>query len=226
MQVVVQLGTFQGHLWVYGDRRWEEGGRGLVQSPPARFESMPLTLERAFGGKCPWDGLEVPFPDNPDGRGFYLDQESAVGGLLPNIEDPAAPISSWEDRPSPVGVGPCPFAHGTRLENMVFDERGLLREIRPRFFNAAFPGMIADSAQPGDVLTIHGVRHDAPLTMLLPDHRLAVRITFDDEVIDRRPVIDQIGVEPDRNRVFITYRHPFRYVLYPMQRRSCALREA
>jgi hypothetical protein len=40
-----------------------------------------------------------------------------------------------------------------------------------------------------------------------------------------RPLaIDQIGIEPEKNRVFITYRFPFRYTLQPREPRSCVLR--
>ncbi len=37
--------------------------------------------------------------------------------------------------------------------------------------------------------------------------------------------IDQLGIEADVRRVFITWRYPFRYVLLPLQKRSCVLVE-
>ena len=35
--------------------------------------------------------------------------------------------------------------------------------------------------------------------------------------------VDQIGIEPDENRVFLAWRYPFRYKLIPLQKRACIL---
>jgi hypothetical protein len=226
MDVAVQINEELRRVLVFGDRVWQRRGRQIVPSEPKPFEAIPLSSEYAFGGKDKWDGLDVPFPANPDGKGFYISIDAAVGNLLPNIEDPNDRIREWNDQPAPAGVAVCPPGHPKRIENLVFDERGVLKELRPAFYNAAFPDMIFPSVRPGDRVTIWGVRADGPMQFVLPAAHLVVRLQFDHEVIERSPAIDQIGVEPDRDRVFVSYRYPFRYVLYPLQKRSCELKDS
>ena len=83
--------------------------------------------------------------------------------------------------------------------------------------------MIAPAVAPGEAVVVHGVREDGPLQFKLPDTPLRVEIKVGDDGGVRTPTIDQIGVEPDARRVFLTYRYPFRYVRTPLQRRSCRL---
>nr|WP_276599653.1 DUF2169 domain-containing protein [Nannocystis sp. SCPEA4] len=217
--------SFRSRLAVFGDRVWKRGPRGLVSSAPVPFRDMPLTLDRSFGGSFEWDGLAVPFPDNPGGRGFYVDEDAAEGQPLPNIEDPAALIARWDDRPEPVGTCSPGQGFGPRLRrSLEFDrDSGMLEVLRPTFFNAAFPQLIVPAARPGDRVSITGVREDGPLVFHLPDNLLRVRLAFGDETAEKTPAIDQIGVEPDLLRVFVSYRYPFRYVLNPLEKRSCEL---
>lgn len=226
MDVSVELGgSFRASLRVFGPRLWRKESRGLVASPPYPFREIPLTLAYAYGGKDDWDGLPVPFPSNPSGKGFYLEEANAVGKELPNIEDPMNLICRWNDQPDPVGVAHCGMAFGPRLEkSLVFDEKTFeLREMKPTLFNAAFPSMVAPAAHEGERLRITGMSGDGPVEFILPHSGLMVRLRFGDEIILTEPAIDQIGVEVDRKRVFITYRYPFRYVLVPLVKRSCEL---
>lgn len=226
VDIDVRVGpTFRRRLAVFGQRTWMRRGGALVPGPPAPFRAIPLTLANAYGGKGQWDGLTVPFADNPDGRGFYLDEDTAEGGPLPSIEDPANLVRRWDDRPEPVGVCALTMGFGPRLRRAVrFDDAtGVLAELRPTFYNAAFPDMIAPKVRPGDRVSITGVREDGPVVFHLPTSSLRVRLAFGQEAGVREPAIDQIGVEVDRMRVFISYRYPFRYQLNPLEKRSCEL---
>ena len=95
MTVGVRVGPYQQSLLVTGDRTWQRGPRGLVPSAPQPFERMPLTYSRAYGGKARSSHGELANPSNPLGRGYYLDEASAVDNPLPNIEDPRHPIKRW-----------------------------------------------------------------------------------------------------------------------------------
>jgi len=196
-----------------------------MPSEPSPIDRIALTYENAFGGKPIWDGIEVPYADNPQGKGFYLNAEQALGNCLPNLEDPASLIRSWEDRPEPVGTWASGIPLGPQLRrSLAFDETTHeLSELRPTFWNAAFPNLIAPSAQPGETVEVHGVSADSPLSFALPSCDLRVRLRFGDEEIERTPSIDQIGFEVEERRVFISYRYPFRYFLHPLQKRSCEL---
>jgi len=224
MQVRIGIGDWQYSLQVIGDRKWQRRSDALVPGEPVPFTEMPLTLENAFGGKDEWDGLSVSYPANDRGKGFLIDEEHAEGTALPNLENPDSPITAWNDQPDPVGVGPCPISCSLRMRNgLVFDDEGQLIEIRPHFFNAAFPRMIVERVQPGDTVRVDGVHPQGRLMFRLPDIAPRVRLEFGDEVIDRTLAIDQIGIEADRGRVFVAYRYPFRYVIYPLQKRYCEL---
>lgn len=108
--------------------------------------------------------------------------------------------------------------------SLEFDpDTGMLTVLRPTFYNAAFPQLIIPVVKPGDRVSLTGVREDGPLVFHLPDNLLRVRLAFGDETAEKTPAIDQIGVEPDLLRVFVSYRYPFRYVLNPLEKRVCEL---
>ncbi|HVT09945.1 MAG TPA: DUF2169 domain-containing protein [Polyangia bacterium] len=226
MKVTMSVGAWSRTVQVTGERAWVRGGRQLRPTAPVPFTAIPLTMANAFGGKGEWDGLSCPFPENEHGKGYFLTEEAAVGGRLPNIEDPRWPVVAWTDRPAPVGVGPCPIISGQRMRNgILLDDKGRVVEILPKFFNAAFPEMIVDEVTPGDQVRIDGVWHEGPLTFSIPDVAPRAVLAFGGEVIQRDLKIDQVGIEADQSRVFITYRFPFRYVVHKMQLRSCDLVE-
>jgi hypothetical protein len=226
MNVAIRVGALKREITVFGERKWVAQGAGeaLVPSRPQPFVEMPLGLDRSYGGTAGWDGLAVPFTDNVEGKGFFLEVEQAVGQPLPNLEDPRFLIRRWNDQPPPVGVTACPMAHSGRLRaGTEFDEEGVLRRLDPLFFNAAFPEMIAPQVEPGAEVTVDGVLHEGQLRFVLPQVPVSFRLTFDGTVIQRQPTIDQIGIESEHKRVFVTYRYPFRYVLFARQQREAAL---
>lgn len=120
MTVSLAVGQHRRALLISGDRRWSGGPEDASISPPAQFTTMPLTLERAFGGSAEVH-IDVDSPvtlsdeRNSAGRGFDVlplmeqlsDYLRAPEGfphtgyvrLLPNMEEPEHRISRWEDCP-------------------------------------------------------------------------------------------------------------------------------
>jgi hypothetical protein len=225
IDVTVQAGRdFATSVRVFGDRFWERRGRGIVMSPPGPFDAIQLTLANAYGGKDEWDELPVAFPSNPDGKGYVISEESAPGKALPNIEDPDNLIRTWEDQPQPVGVGACPMSCGARiLDRVVFDEDGMLKELKPTFYNHAFPRLIAPFLQPGEWVRVTGVRPGNPIEFALPQPPVTVHVSIGTHREEVPPPIDQVGIDVERQQVFLTYRYPFRYIMTPLERRSCEL---
>jgi len=222
LNVELKAGSFQKNIKVYGDRHWVRQNNKLVPSMPQPFHSIPLTMEYAYGGKIEWDGLKISYSDNPDGIGYYNEEKSAEGKSLPNIEDPNNLIKHWNDQPVPVGVGMCPMENASRIKsNVQFDDAGAVTKLDAKFFNSAFPDMIASNVSPGDRVSLSGVGQTGILEFKLPPSPFITRLKFDNEIIERKLTIDQIGFEVNQRRVFISYRYPFRYVMYPMQKRSC-----
>src|SRR5262249_55095248 len=160
---------------------------------------------------------------NPGGKGYYIEEANAVDKPLPNIEDPNQRIQNWNDQPEPVGVGLTPQGFGPRLQRSVrFDPKtGQMLEIKPTFFNAAFPALIAPRVAAGDRVRVMGMRADGPIEFVLPPCSLRVQLRFGDQWIEREPAIDQVGIEADSQRVFLSYRYPFRYKMVPLQWRYC-----
>jgi len=219
-------GRFQAALAVFGDRVWSGRPGALKPSAPRPFVSMPLTLAGAYGGHATWDGLDVAFPANPHGKGFCLAEDHAPGTPLPNLEDARSLVRRWNDTPEPVGTAICPPSFAPRVRaGVTFDEAGRLTALRGRYFNDAFPALVAPSVEPGDVIGVEGVTPDGPLRFVVPEPPLAVEVAIGKARVLAPLRIDQLGIEPARRRLFITYRHPFRYGVVPRQRRACVLRD-
>jgi hypothetical protein len=222
--VKVSCRDFRYEILVFGDRVWAKNRGQFTATAPKPFVEMPLTIQNAYGGKVLWDGLEVPFSENPEGKGFCFEEKDAAARPLPNLESPNHLIKTWADRPSPVGVGLCPPFFGPRMrESLVFSKEGVLMKLRPTMFNAAFPGMVAPSVEPGDTITIEGVSFDGPLRIVIPPLPLKMRLTMGDTIAERPLRIDQVGLQVDQSKAFITYRYPFRYEMNPRQVRACEL---
>jgi len=226
VDVTVQAGDkYATSVRVFGNRRWEKVGQALAMSPPEPFEEMPLTIEKAYGGADEWDELAIRFPNNPRGQGYAMSAESAAGKSLPNIEDPEHLIQKWDDQPEAVGVCPCPLDCAPRVLGRVAFDRlsGEMTELKATFFNHAFPRMIVPTLEAGATIRVAGVSAAGPVQFTLPPTPIKARVHVGSNR-DERPVpIDQVGIEPDNNRVFVTYRYPFRYRMVPLEVRSCEL---
>jgi hypothetical protein len=226
IEVRVRLGDFMAGVDVHGERVWVRSGSGLTPTTAVPFVELPLSLTLAYGGKQLWDQLEVAYPANPEGKGWYFDESSAVERPLPNIEDPHRPIQRVVDQADPVGVGLCPPGFGPALRRSVrFDERGILQKLYPTFFNQAFPDFIAPPGpEEGAHYAISGVHERGAIQFRIPPLPLLADVQIAGTRVERVLAVDQIGIEPDLGRVFITYRFSFRYSVVRMQPRACVLR--
>ena len=127
------LGSVTRELAVVGERHWVRSGATAVASRPAPFTEMPLTWERAFGGRhdvlIDRDAyVPISHPLNADGKGF--DPKPAASGLcrqlgapsgypvlpsemeLPNLERREALITAYGDEPLPTCWATMPLSNG------------------------------------------------------------------------------------------------------------------
>ncbi len=226
MSVSIAIGElFNASIHVVGRRLWRKRLlRGLEMSPPEKFTTMPLTLRHAFGGKVVWDELPIPYPDNPEGMGYYHDVAGADGQPLPNLEDPAHLIAHWDDRPEPVGLGLRPMAFGPHLRRAIaFDDKGILSTLDPMFFNSAFPACIARDATAGQAVRVAGALPGSAWIFTLPACPLRAEITVGNATHALGMRYDQIWLEPETGKVRIAWRSPFRYHLRALERRLVKL---
>jgi hypothetical protein len=225
--VSLSCGAFKHALRVHGDRTWVRGGAGdaLVPSAPVPFDEMALTYGRAYGGVATSEGLSAPHPDNPIGRGYYLSREEALGKPLPNIESATAPpLRDWKDQPVPAGWAPYFMSWGLRARAAVAldPKTNTLLNVYPSVFNNAHPELVLPAIEPDTSITIDGVR-DAPWELRLPATRGRVHVTVGAESFDVTTRIDSVLIWMDADRVVITQRGNFKYVVQPRQRRGATL---
>jgi hypothetical protein len=224
LDVSVELGAFRCAARVFGVRVWrrKEGG-GWAATEPEEFVTAKLDAATAYGGRAVIDEREAPYPLNPDGIGFYPNEDSAEDRPLPLFEDADALVTHPLDRPDPIGFGACAFPHPLRLRESVEIQDGRARDLRLRMFNQAHPKMIAPSAAPGDEVRLTGFTPGAPIAFRIPPTPLRVVLQLGARRIERTPAIDEIGVDVAKSQVFLGYRYPFRYYVTRYERRTCTL---
>jgi hypothetical protein len=225
MEVEVDIKNKLNHkLLIFGNRKWEKSILGIEISKPEPFTELPLALENAFGGKYEWDGLQIPHGNNPYGKGYYFSKEAAIGGPLPNIENPKNPIRKWNDNIDPVGFCCLPQCVMHMAGNIEHDNNGRITKLGARVFNTAFPSMIANEIVEGDQFHITGMSLK-PITFLIPPNHFILKVINGEKMKEWKMYIEQVAVVVEKQEVFITYRYPFNYVLEPMQKRYCEIIE-
>lgn len=120
-QAGFQAGSIAKTLNVFGNRYWKRAA-GAVQviSHPEPFTEMPVSYDRAFGGK--------DFEKNPLGRGMgpLLSEAGEEIYPLPNIEHAEKLIGSPDDRPDPAGFAPLDFMWPQRSRKLgTYDDKWL-----------------------------------------------------------------------------------------------------
>jgi hypothetical protein len=255
LDVELEIGrTFRRRLAIFGDRRWLRGKDGsLVASPPETFGSMSLSDSLTFGGRTlASNGQETQYGPNPRGRGYFLDELSAEGQLLPNIEDPNQLVTRYEDRPTPPGIGYYPET-GSLRPMAALEHPGLAgvlgqttgknaappdvpadtsigpEHLSPKLFNQAHPNMVIPaekSPQPGDVIRLsHGRKDGSDLLFILPATGFHLHVQLEDRERVVPLHLDQIGIIAGDARVLLSYRVVIDYRLVRHERRVCSLYE-
>lgn len=223
MDLSVEIqGKFRNTLKVFGDRIWERDTFGIRPSEPVPFTKIPIRMENAFGGWGEWDSLSFPDGQNPHGKGFYWEEDHAIGNPLPNIENPGQLIHQWSDRPDPAGFGTCPLTEFRIRGHYEPNEEGLTK-ISPGLFNVAFPAMVTKNVMPGDRVIVCGMSIEPRFEFSIPDSRLICEVKVGEKHAEKELVIDQVGIIPEKRQLFLTYRYPFSYTMRPRENRSISL---
>jgi hypothetical protein len=218
IDVMMQVGKIKKIARVYGDRAWTPGLLGLKLTDPLPFRRMPLTWERAFGGTDTvsdnkklhdWEAR------NPVGAGFGVQAEHVVGRKAPNIEDPVHLISSWKDRPRPVGFGPV-ARHWTprRKYAGTYDEKWekerqplLPRDHDDRFNQAAPEDQQTEGYLKGGVpVELYNLTPSGVLKFSLPKVALRFSTLIGSESVEHRGDLVTVILEPDVPRVVMVWR--------------------
>ncbi|WP_438011033.1 DUF2169 domain-containing protein [Sorangium sp. So ce321] len=230
------VGAVTRRLAIFGERRWQRTLTGeLEPSAPAPFERLALSFSRAFGGSLEvppglFPGTDLPYPGgrigyalNDAGVGFYLDKDTAEGGLLPSFELADHAITRWDDRPEPGCFVPCPDLVGLRIAPLAaaapgpggaeLGEEAKVSQAVALSFLAAHhaPGyLIFDDVPAGTPVRLHGVgrramRFDVPP----PPARVTLRRGRAEEQVGA--ALRSLHVDADQETVACVYGHAFRY---------------
>jgi hypothetical protein len=215
LYVDIQTRSFRKRLLVTGDREWHGGVLGQRPSQAKPFTEMPLTYERAFGGVDLRGGPGRAAAElrNPIGRGFCA-ASPADGTPLPNIEDPSQPISNWNDRPTPIGLGIVGRGWRPRISRAgTYDAAWMATrfpllpaDFDEAHFSAAPDDQVLRELRPGEVVLLRNLTHDGDLRVEVPQLSVPVYARWNRraERVDATP--DTMIIEPDLNRVVLVCR--------------------
>jgi hypothetical protein len=220
MLVEVHVGAVSRYARITGDRFWRASGSGYGMTSPEPFVAMPLTWERAFGGReQAADGWHED-PRNPVGTGFRAtDGVYSFDGLpVPNVEHVAQPMSSWRDRPAPCGFGPVgPHWEPRRSFAGTYDEAWqqqrapyLPDDFDSRFLQTAPAESIAPAPLVGgEPVLLRGLAAEGDVSFVLPHADLEIAFILDGSPNVRPALLDTVTFEPDQRRFTMVWRASF-----------------
>jgi hypothetical protein len=181
---------------VVGERRWISVAGFSRMSAALPFVELPLCWERAFGAS----------PHNPVGVG--------LGDVVPNIEDPRAPIQSRRDRPNPRGFAFVGRSWQPRVGFAGTYDRRWRTQICPllpedfdeRYFQAAPSDQQFPHFRGGERIRCWYMADDPLIEFCVPTLAVPVIFDFDDNVLEREGVLDTVVLEPALRRMHLTWR--------------------
>ena len=218
VDVTLRGGGVNKTVRVFGDRVWKSSVLGLAMTDPEPFTRMPLTYERAFGGKD--DTSEDPRlhswdERNPVGAGFAVRKENLSGKRAPNLENGSAPITAWDSRPDPAGFGPVAghwkpraLLAGTYGEKWAKERQPLLAEdFDERFYQCAPPDQQTKGfLVGGELLELVNMTPTGTLSFRLPRPTLGFKTEFEDHTsVTHRASLHTVIIEPDVPRVMLVW---------------------
>ncbi|MHB8138397.1 MAG: DUF2169 family type VI secretion system accessory protein [Smithellaceae bacterium] len=221
VDVTFGVGPVRKQARVFGDRRWKKGMFGGVSIIKIRpIEEIPLIWENAFGGiDASWQdsSKHEVCRENPVGKGFIAAKSNIDidGQLLPNIEDTADLIQKPKQHPKPAGFGMiAPYWQPRASFAGTYDERWskyisplLPEDFDTRFNSSAAPGLVTPVHLKGtERVLVDGASTQGMLLFDLPGMtpRVIVRRWGYEANLPMR--LDTVVVEPDEERVMLTWR--------------------
>lgn len=217
LDVGVTVGGLRRALTVLGDRFYT-GLDAPWCTAPTPFTRLPLTPDRAFGGRHAASGLVEP--RNPAGVGLAPANDRALRGLrLPNVEDPAERLRRVGDRPSPAIVTPVAASWSPRAQRAgTYDDAW--DRARAPFLPDDFDGRFLQVASDGWQVTPHlqggepiELRHLAEAPILrsrVPVTGLRVDALYRGEVRRLAPRIETLHLLPNEGVATLTVRATLR----------------
>jgi hypothetical protein len=203
---------------VTGERRWVRVLGDIVPSKPVPFLEIPLTFDRAFGGK---DDSRGPGKDSVEGRNlagvsFHPHRPAAEidGKPLPNLEDPKKPMKGPRDRVIPFGFGFVSPNWETRRKHAgTYDQRWksevfpfLPSDFDEQFFQMAPEDQRFPLFKGGEVIRCFNMATTPVVQYNIPALTHDVTFCFVDRDEQRQGVLDTVVLEPHDNLAVLVWR--------------------
>jgi hypothetical protein len=232
--VAVQVGPMSKSFHVIGDRVWEKGITGVTAGAPRRFEVMPLSYDRAFGGSHPSErdpDLMDAFMPNPVGKGYYAGRDrNAVGQSLPNTEELRRPISKPDAHYTPMSFGPIGRSWEPRFRFGGTYDQDWVDNVFPflpadfddRYYQAASADQQIPHLQGEEEVVLSNLTQRGRTAFRIP--KMKMPVTFYLKSCERKEtvaVIDTLMIEPDLARFILIWR-----VSLPLRRNIFEVGEA
>jgi hypothetical protein len=213
VDVSLSVGPISKTLRVFGDRRWMGSAIPILTRPDA-FDRMPIVYERAFGGtdeRAPSEHRRRYDDRNPIGVGYATSEITIADMPAPNIEDPRALISSWNERPAPAGFCAVP-GHWLPRRNYAgtYDDGWkktrfpmLPTDFDPLFYCCApSDQQVADYLRGGETVEVRNMTPGGVFGFTLPRVLLGFETMFAGAPsVTHRATLSTVIIEPDHSRL-------------------------
>lgn len=249
--VTLRVGDVERQILVVGDRKWENSGLGgPSMTEPEPFTRMPMTWENAYGGAAEVlideeSPVEVTHPQNRKGKGF--DPSEAAEGLgtvldapngypvvdhereLPNLEDPNNRITDPDDEPTPKCWAALPLSSGLHTmrvtDELEEDEMSTEQLIQQdSLLYRAHPDWITKIPLEAARLMLTNATPTGTLSVSLPKLRVLFDYANRGKMATRELRPQMLVLEPEEQRLTLTYRKPFTYPFEKETERCIRLR--
>lgn len=219
--VRVQVGTLDKSLRVTGPRSFRRARRGWKLGEPEPCTDVPVSYERAYGGRQLIDGMELVDEHNPVGVGWWPADERPKAEPpdelpAPQLESPDDPVLEVGKPYRPQGLGPMARAWLPRRALAgTFDERWQ-RERWPALpldfdfahYNSAHPDLVYPGYLTGDEqVCVEGLTPAGSLRFTLPGYQLTVWLAGAGwDGVEAPCVLDTVRIDLPLGRASLTWR--------------------
>jgi len=211
VDVTMRVGKVSKTLRVTGDRMYEHGVIGIAAGSTQRFIRMPITYERAYGGREPDPPANPDLPQfeprNPIGTGFAPTPRA----LAPNIDYPGPSLRS-----RPAGFGPIPPHWHPRVRYAGTYDEAWQKErfpLYPKDLDDRFFLCSAEDQRPkeflrgGEPVELLNLTPNGQLAFALPRVALGFETVFrGGDLVRHQGRLHSVILEPDVPRVILVWR--------------------
>lgn len=222
--VGMSLGSWSKSFDVVGDRVWRRWLMWVSSTDPKPFKVLPISYERAFGGVDRTHSKpdkHRTFLANHVGVGYHASTHRARGPL-PNTEERKQRVRNPRRAYAPMSFGPVGRGWRPRIELAGTYDQNWVDHVAPflpeDFQDDYYQSAPADQQVPypkgGEIVRLTNLTPLGNATFRLPQHEVPITVFLrDGDPVDLQPVIDTVVIEPDHDRLMLTWR-----ASYPLRR--------